>query len=354
MKKKFLAISLALVMVLALVAACAGDPAPAPAADPVAPAADPAAPAPAQGEAPAPAPAPAGDEVFRVAVQLLAPPNEFHAHMRYLIEREIEEAPDNFFFQIFGSTDANDQIVVLETLYMQARAGEWDAIVISPDNGTLVGPIAAQFYEAGFPVVIINRMTDPPVFTSFVAGDNVGGAIMFAHYVGALLGPEGGTVFESRMTAGTPIDRDRHYNFVETLARYYPQITHIGSAEGGNSAERGYDIGMSAMMAHPVINIIYGHDEFAARGFWQAMQDAGRADEVRLVGFWGGTQALWDEQYADPDIVLRGISYQPAFGAFAIRVMMKILNGEEVARYEVDDYIIFAPHNLEEWAPLAY
>jgi len=271
--------------------------------------------------------------------------------MRILIEEAVANAPSNFEFQIFGSTDENDQVNVLETLFEQRD--EWDGLIISPQNGTLVGPIAAQFYEAGIPVVIINRLTDPEIFTAYVAGDNPGGAVTWAHYVGAFLGEEGGTVFCSRMTAGTPIDRDRHYPFIETIERYYPQIQYIGSSEGGNSAEMGYDIAMSAMMAHDEITVLYGHDEFAARGFVNAMMDAGRTD-LRLAGFWGGTQALWDELNADPNLILRGIAYQPAMGTLAVETMIRILNGEDIPKMVLEPSMIFGPENLAEWASLTY
>ena len=339
--KKILAILLVVALMVGTVAACAAptpEPAPAPAPEPAAP-------------APEPAPEPEEEQTFRVAIQLLPPPNQFHAHMRILIEEAVAAAPSNFEFQIFGSTDENDQVVVLETLFEQRD--EWDGLIISPQNGTLVGPIAAQFYEAGIPVVIINRLTDPEIFTAYVAGDNPGGGVMWAHYIGEFLGEEGGTVFCSRMTAGTPIDRDRHYPFIETLETYYPQIEYIGSSEGGNSFEMGYDIAMAAMMAHDEITILYGHDEFAARGFVNAMIDAGRTD-LKLAGFWGGTQALWDELDADRDLILRGIAYQPAMGTLAVETMIRILNGEDVPNRVVEPTMIFGPENLSEWAALAY
>jgi len=355
--KKILAILLVVALMTVMIAACAAPDAPPPVDDAeevTAP--EPAAPAELDEADPVDEPAEqedAGDETFRVAIQLLPIPNAFHAVMRDLIEEAAEAAPANFEFEIFGSTDENDQIRVLEVIYEEAMRGEWDGVIISPQNGTLVGPIAEQMYNSGIPVVIINRLTDPEVFTAYVAGDNPGGARDFAHYVGAAL-PDGGTVFEVRMTAGTPIDRDRHYPFVEVLEANYPDVEWLGSGEGGNSFEMGYELGMNALMAHDVINVVYAHDEFAARGFWNAVIDAGREDDLVLVGFWGGTREFWYELDEDPDLVLRGIAYQPAMGTLAVQTMIRILQGETVDFFTVEPSMIFGPHNMDEWYDLSY
>jgi len=334
---------LALILVLALVmVGCANGAAPT-AEAPAAPAA-PATPA-------DPAAADATDQTFRIAISLPPILNDFHSTMVTEIENAIANAPANFDFTIHGGgtvADGAEQLNALERIYEQG----YDGVIISAWDGNLVGPIAEQIYNAGIPVVVVNRMIDPEVFTAFVAGDNPGGARLMAHYIGELLGEEGGNVFVMRMVAGTPIDADRQ----EALAvweAYYPNIRIIGEAEGSNNAETGYEAAMNAMQAHPHIDVIYGHDEFAARGALQAFEDAGRT-EIRLATGFSGTQIFLREVEENPDTLLRVAAYLPVMGATAVQTMMDILNGESVPRYVIDPPMVLGPHNVDEWRDLAF
>ena len=155
-----------------------------------------------------------------------------------------------------------------------------------------------------------------------------------------------------RMVAGTPIDADRQ-EALAVFEEYYPQITVIGEAEGSNNAETGYETAMNAMQAHPHIDVIYGHDEFAARGALQAFEDAGR-DEIRLATGFSGTKIFLQEVEEDPDTKLRVAAYLPIMGATAIQAMIDILNGEDVPRYVIDPPMVLGPHNVDEWRDLAF
>jgi len=336
---------LALLLVSALLVAACGGAAPAPAAP--ATQATPAADTPA-ADAPA-----AETQEFLIGISLPPILNDFHATMVREIENAIANSPDNFNFEIVGGgtvADGAEQLMALERFY--ADIERYDGIIISAWDGNLVGPVAESIYNSGTPVVVINRMINPEVFTAFVAGDNPGGARMMAHYIADHLGPEGGNVFVMRMVAGTPIDYDRQ-QALAVWETYYPQINVIGEAEGSNNAETGYEVAMNAMQAHPHIDVIYGHDEFAARGALQAFADAGRT-EIQLATGFSGTRIFLQEVEDDPNTKLRVAAYLPVMGATAVQTMMDILNGESVARYVIDPPMVLGPHNVDEWRDLAF
>jgi len=328
MKKRILAIFLVFALAITAFAGCRSDePAPAATTD-------------------------SGEQIFRIGISLPPILNDFHATMRREIENAVANAPDNFVFEIVGGgtvADGAEQLNVLERFHQR---NDLDGVIISAWDGNLVGPIAEEIYNSGIPTVVINRMINPAVFTAFVAGDNPGGARAMAHYIGESLGEEGGTVFVLRMVAGTPIDADRQ-QALEVFEEYYPNIRVIGEAEGSNNAETGYAAAMNAMQAHPHIDVIYGHDEFAARGALQAFEDAGR-EEIRLATGFSGTRLFLEECEADPDTKLRVAAYLPVMGATAVQTMIDILNGITVERYVIDPPMVLGPHNIDEWRDMAF
>ena len=349
--KKLLAILLVAVLALGALAACTPDAPPTPAAEPVT-----------VDEAPAPEPTPepeveeveeVADAVpFRVALSLPPILNDFHATMVREFEGAIEYYAGRMDITIYPGGDTPDgaaQVNALEQIVL----GNYDGVIISAWDGNMVGPIAEELYNSGIPVVVVNRMIDPEVFTTFVAGDNPGGARLMGYYIGeAVAHLEEANVFVFRMVAGTPIDYDRQQAI--PVLESFPNIRIIGEAEGSNNAETGYESAMNAMAAHDRIDVIYGHDEFAARGAIQAFKDAGRYDELILATGFSGTQLLLSEFEENPDWKLRVAAYLPVMGATAVHAMWDILNGEDVPRYVIDPPMVLGPHNMEEWAHLAF
>ena len=339
--KKILAV--VLIVALFALAACAAPATPAPATP------APAAPAPAAPAAPAADP---GEQVFRVGISLPPILNDFHAAMMTEIENAVANAPPNFEFVITGSNDAAEQVNVLETFATM----DFDGVIISPWDGSLVGPVAEQMYNAGTRIVVINRLIEPQVFTSFVSGDNEGLARAMAHYIGNFLGGEG-YIATMRMVAGTPIDADRQYPFLEVMEAYFPNIVLLcggTGVEGYNHREGGYNAAQILMQRFEHIDAVYGHDEFAGRGVLQAFDDMGRT-EIRLVtGYAGSREFLAEIDELGDAHRLRVAGYLPVMGATAVQAMIDILNGEEVDRYMFHQTIIMGPHNVEEWRHLAF
>ena len=337
-KVKIIAILLAVLLVLA---ACA------PAAAPAEPAA-PAAPEPAAPAAPAEV-EDDGEQVFRIGVSMPPILNDFHAVMYREIRDAIAAAPANFEFEVVGAVDANDQVNVLEVFYDQ----NFDGVVISPFDGNIIAPIAAQIYQSGTPTVIINRMIDTDQFRAFVAGDNPGGGRNAADFIGEALGGEG-YVFVMEMNSGTPISNDRSNAFLEQVEANWPGLTIIGTADSGNTREGGFEQMTNALSAHPRIDAVFGHCEMAGLGMVAAIEAAGRTD-VQLTTAFGGSLFIVEEFDNDPDFLLRAsMSYLPVMGASAINAIMDILNGVNVPRYAIDEPLVLTSANLAEWRGWAF
>lgn len=343
--KKSIILSFVIVVMLAL-AACGGNQAP---ASPPAAAAPPAAATAAEPAAAATETAaePAGDQVFRIGVSLPPILNDFHAGMRRSIEDTIANAPANFEFTVVSALDEGDQFNVLEVFYNE----NFDGVIISPLNGTLIAPIAEQIYFSGTPTVIINRAIDSEHYTTFVACDNEGGSRTAAHHIAEVLGGEG-TVFIARMSAGTPIDSERTYPFLEAIAEH-PGITVLGDAEAGNTREGGFNMMQNAMAAHPVINAVFAGSEVAGLGVAHAAELAGR-DELKIVIGFGASQALVDELDGDPNFIAQAMCYVAGMGGNAVEAMMAIMRGEDVGKRHLRESIVLNRDNLHIWREWAH
>ena len=344
--KKVLAILLALSMALVLFA-CAPD-APAPAADARAPAAD------APAHAPEPeAPAEPVEQIFRVGVSLPPILNDYHANMREMILEEIDKAPPNFEFEVVGAADENDQVRVLEVFYEQ----NFDAVLISPFNGTLVAPIAEQIYNSGTVVVHVNRRMDTENYTSFVALDNYEAGRVAAIELGNYLGGEG-TVYSGIMVAGTPIANERQGGFADEIAANWPGIEIIGESEFLNTYEGGLEGMQIALQAHPHIDAVYTHDDNAGMAAAQVIMDAGRyvgqGGDVQILITLGGTRRVFEE-LENPDQPIKiVIGTFPTMGPDGLLAVIDILEGRTVPKDMLTPPIIVLPGQTDAVAHMAY
>jgi len=154
------------------------------------------------------------------------------------------------------------------------------------------------------------------------------------------------------MTLGTPIAEERSRGFLEVMRTEFPGINILGTAEGGNNMEMGFDIMQTILAAHPHIDAVFTHDPFSAIGQEQAILNAGRTD-VRMILASGVDYTSIQHFEANPNtIFLGGGLYPPSMGGDGIRTLIRILEGENVPRIDLIDAGLLLFENLDQWRHL--
>jgi ribose transport system substrate-binding protein len=132
----------------------------------------------------------------------------------------------------------------------------------------------------------------------------------------------------------------------------YPNINIIGTAEGGNNMESGFNAMQNILQAHPQIDGVFTHDPFSAQGQAQAILNAGRRD-VRIILASGVdfTSIRYFEQ--NPNTIFKGGGlYPPSMAGDGIRTLIKVLQGETVPRVQLINAGMLLFENLNEWRHL--
>jgi len=290
-----------------------------------------------------------GPQQFRIAMSLPTIDNDWQARLREIVDAEIAQQPDNFEFVVINAIDDGDQLNQLEVFLND----DFDAIIILPNNGTLMTPISEQIYNSGIPTIILDRAIDSDNFTSFISGDNVGGGANAAKFIGEFLDGEGDIVV-LRSFAGTPIDMDRNSSFMEGIAEF-PGINILVEGDGQFNRQAGFQAMQNMLQAHAHIDGVFAQDDEAALGALSAIEQAGRTDIQIITGF-GGARAVF-ERYAanDPDDILRAtMTYFPTMGLEGIRYAVALLQGESIPRYIIIDSVVVTSENVHEFMQYSY
>ncbi|TVR05530.1 MAG: sugar ABC transporter substrate-binding protein [Spirochaetaceae bacterium] len=287
----------------------------------------------------------AAEGEFRVAVAMSPMNNPFHRTLYRFFEEEIERAPANFRFRFYFSDSTDVQVNNMEVIL----AGNYDGVIISTHDGNVMAGPAERIRRAGAKTVVVNRGLNTDEWDAYVTGDNVGGGENIARYMGEYLNGEG-NVYVLGLAVGTPLFNDRMSGFERVMREEFPNIRILGVSEGTNTIEGGFNAMENVLQAHPTIHAVYSHDPFGAMGQEQAINNAGRTD-VRLIMSFAPDQSVVDHMRANPDTIFRGnVAYPPAMSAEAVRVMVRLLQGEEVPRETIMSAELMLIEDLDEWA----
>lgn len=203
-----------------------------------------------------------------------------------------------------------------------------DAIVLAPLDDTALVPVATESTREGIPVVIFDSGIDWDGLVSFVATDNYQGGVLAAERMNALLDGSG-RVIVMRYQEGSRSTSRREAGFLEAMAERFPEIEVVSSNQyGGATTETAYQTAENLLVSHPDVDGVFTPNESTTFGMLRALQEGGRAGEVKLVGF-DASEPLVDA-LREGDVHGLVVQNPVRMGELAVRAAVSRLDGEDV------------------------
>lgn len=216
-----------------------------------------------------------------------------------------------------------------------------DAIIISPKESVPLTEPIAKAYEAGIPVIVLDRAVQGDKFTSFIGADNVKIGKAAGEWLKNKLGDKGEIVELMGLQTSTP-GVDRHKGFTEGIG------TNIKTGFSADvkwlepEARKEMESALSRMKH---IDAVYSHNDPAAHGAYLAAKAAGRDKEMIFIGI----DALPNEGvgYVKQGILAATFQY-PTGGAEAIQMVEDIIAGKPVKHKVVLGSRVFTAENVDK------
>ena len=201
-----------------------------------------------------------------------------------------------------------------------------DVLLINPTDSAAVIPGVLAANRAGIPVITVDRAADGGVIVSHIASDNVLGGRMAAELVVQASGGQA-KVVELEGIPGTTAARERGQGFNEVIGQY-PGITVVARQEAGFYRARGLTVMENILQAQPQIDFVFAHNDEMALGALVAIEAAGRASQIKVIGFDATDDAV---RAVREGRMLATVAQQPRLmGALGVEVAVKVLRGETV------------------------
>jgi len=208
------------------------------------------------------------------------------------------------------------------------------AIVLCPCDSKAVGPAIREANAAGIPVFTADiACLDPTAaVVAHVATDNIEGGRMAAEAIVEALDGKGKIAVLDHPVVESVIQRTTGFEerLGELNARPDVDIEVVAKLPGGGDKATSFTAAQDLIQAHPDLGGIFAINDPSALGARAALENSGKADRIKIVGFDGqpeGKRAIKDGKiYADP------IQFPDRIGREAVDIIMKYMNGEEVPK----------------------
>jgi ribose transport system substrate-binding protein len=206
------------------------------------------------------------------------------------------------------------------------------AIVLCPCDSKSIGPAIREANEAGIPVFTadIACLAKDAKVVSHIATDNYGGGRLAAKAMVEALGGKGKVAIIDHPEVESVILRTKGFEeeMAEANKRPGVDIKIVRKLPGGGARDRSLRTAQDLLEKYPDLAGIFAINDPSALGARAALEQAKRADEVKIVGFDGQLEAKKaikrGEIYADP------IQYPDEIGRKTVEAIAKYFRGEEV------------------------
>ena len=170
-------------------------------------------------------------------------------------------------------------------------ASKPDAILIAPTDVTAMQAPLEAAADAGIEVVLVDTTVDDPSFAvSQIASDNEGGGAAAFDAI-KQLAPDGGKVLAISVDPGISTTDARVKGFEEAAAED-PAFEYLGVQYSHNEPATAARLVTAALQADPDIVGVFATNLFAAEGTATGIRQAGKQDQVKVIGFDAGPDQM--------------------------------------------------------------
>lgn len=242
-----------------------------------------------------------------------------------------------------AAQDNSKQIADIQNFVQQ----KVDLIIASPNESTPLTNVIKEAYEAGVPVILLDRNIDEEAYTQFIGANNFDMGVAAGEYVADTLLPDGGKVCIIKGLEGTSAGQDRDEGFRKGVAKN-DKIEIIAANNADWLREKAITVAEEMLQTNKEIDLFLCLNDPMAEGAYIAAEQAGREKDIMYVGFDG---------LPTPDGGLRSVidgrinmtQVYPTGGAEAIQNAYKLLvEGKELEKNLTLEAEVVTPENAQE------
>jgi ribose transport system substrate-binding protein len=272
--------------------------------------------------------------------------DEFYITMNCGAQAEAKKLGVSLNFQGPDKFDPAQQTPIVNAV----AAKKPDAVLIAPtDTKALFAPIK-QLADNGSKVVLVDTTLDQPqMAVSQISSDNEGGGKQAAQTLAKLIGGKG-KVFVNNVQPGISTTDARAKGFEEGAKA--AGLTYLGQQFNNDDPAKAAAITKSVLAKNPDLKGIFAANLFSAEGAATGVKEAGKQNQVKIVGFDAGPKQVADLKAGTVQAL---IAQKPAdIGAQGVDQAYAALTGKPTKKQIGTGFVSLTKDNLAENQDAAY
>lgn len=206
-------------------------------------------------------------------------------------------------------------------------------IIVAPNEAGAIAPVLEEAYEAGIPVVLVDRRIHSDKYTAYVGADNYEVGKKVGEYIVNALHGKGKVVEITGLKASTPAI-ERHRGMMDGLKKA-SDIKIVSSVDAGWFQDKAKMVVDTILRNHDQIDLIVAQNDRMAMGAYQEARRQKREKEILFIGI----DAVAGKGYGVESVAkgeLNATFIYPTGGDKVMQVAMAILKGQ---KYERENYL---------------
>lgn len=158
-----------------------------------------------------------------------------------------------------------------------------DLLIASPNEATPLTNVIKKAYDAGIPVILLDRKIDGDTYTQFIGADNVFMGREAGKYIAETF-PDGVNILEVKGLEGTSAGIDRDKGIGEGIADN-SKLVILQKCNADWLREKAITETEAMLQANPDVQVIIALNDPMAEGAYTAAKNLGREQGITFIGF---------------------------------------------------------------------
>ncbi len=233
----------------------------------------------------------------------------------------------------FVSADGQDDIIRQITSIEDLLATGINVLIVNPlDHKALVPAINAAT-KSGIPVFIVDSAIDQEAdYITSIQANNEGNGELIGEWI---INKMGNTKIKAALISGSqgnPVGREKRLGFVrgfsekQLMSQGNVNLSIVSQGWGNWTNNGGLKAMEDILVAYPEINLLVAENDAMGMGALKAINEAGKADNITVVGFDGQKEAY--ELIREGKFGATALNSPEQLAKLVIEAVVKYLNGE--------------------------
>ncbi len=185
---------------------------------------------------------------------------------------------------VFDAPQTKVDATVQAQLVENAITNKSDAILLAALDKEALKPAVEKAKANGIPVIFVDSGVNTDQYDAFFSTNNAAAAELAADKLAELIGKKGKVaIINAQAGAGTTMTRENA--FADKIKSAYPDIEIVGVQYSDGDKQKALNFATDFMTQHSDLVGFYACNEGSTVGVGNAVDQAGKADQISVVGF---------------------------------------------------------------------